>query len=504
MLLSALRAGRRRVGWPLAVFAGFGVPLSLAPFDLWPLGMLAVAVHLLLLRNVPRHRAMGVGYWFGVGKYGLGASWVYVSINVYGHAGPVLAVALVALFVGILALFNASLAFVWRRWFAAIGVRGDIAFAGAWVLLDIWLTWFLTGFPWLYLGYGHLCTWLAGYAPAFGVHGVTFVAAVCGVALTWLRWRRRDVISGAVLATAALGGLALQQVQWVKPVRPMEVVLVQGNVNQDTKWDRAFVQQTLQTYVSLSNPYWNRELILWPESAVTLLLDDAGPFLNEAGAHAAAHGGALVTGIVSWRHVDGIRNLVVVAGNGEGTYTKRHLVPFGEYVPFEGVLRGVIGFFDLPMSHTTPGASDQPLLRVGNTRIAMSICYEIVYPDSVRDLGRNADLLATVSNDTWFGGSIGPLQHMQMARMRALELGRWLVRATNNGVTGVIDARGEVVKQLPQFVAAALPARVWIMSGATPFAATGSWPVGLLAVVLILFGAAVGARGSSSEQRAGA
>ena len=485
----ALARTWRLTAWLMAAGAGLGVPLSLAPFNLWPLGMLAVAAHLLLLRRAEARSAFALGYWFGVGKYGLGASWVYVSINVYGHAGPALAGALVVLFVSTLALCNAALAFCWRRWAAAPGWRGDIAFAGAWVLLDMFLTWFLTGFPWLYLGYGHLHDWLAGFAPVFGVHGVTCAAALCGVALTWVGRDRRALTGGVLVAGLALGGLLLQQIAWVRPVRSMDVVLVQGNIAQDTKWDEAYVTATLHTYLTLTAPYWDRALILWPETAVTMLLDDAGPFLHEVGARAEAHGGAVVTGIASWRAEEGIRNLTVVAGNGSGSYVKRHLVPFGEYVPLEGLLRGLIGFFDLPMSHTTPGAPEQPLLRVGRTRIAMAICYEIVYPDLVRGLGAQADLLATVSNDSWFGGSIGPLQHMQMARMRALELGRWLVRATNNGVTGVVDERGEVVKVLPQFVAAALPARVWIMAGATPFSRTGSWPIVLLAAVLTAAGA---------------
>jgi apolipoprotein N-acyltransferase len=169
-------------------------------------------------------------------------------------------------------------------------------------------------------------------------------------------------------------------------------------------------------------------------------------------------------------------------------YTKRRLVPFGEYVPLEGLLRGLIGFFDLPMSHTEPGAPVQPLLRVGEAKIAMAICYEVVYPDLVREQARDANLLATVSNDTWFGASIGPLQHLQMARMRALELGRFMLRATNNGVTAVIDARGRVVAQLPQFAPGVLRGQVWLMAGDTPYARFGDVPVLALLAGLLAAG----------------
>ncbi len=497
----------------LAALAGLALPLTLAPFDLWWLGPGVVAALLWLLWRAGDARA---GFWtgwaYGVGKFGLGVSWIYVSIHDYGHASPLLAGFLVALFVCALALFHGAFGalFVARFGVAADGtgnraaglgrgMRSALAFAGLWLLLDWVFTWVLTGFPWLLLGYGHLDSPLAGYAPLLGVHGVTAIVVLSGVLLALLAWPQPARIDGAVtgrnrwLVPLLLtmfwgGGWFARQVQYVQPLLPRDVALVQGNIPQDTKWNPAFVQRTLDTYVGLSAAHEDADILLWPEAAVTLLLEDAGPFLDEMGRRTAARGGALVTGIVSWRREEGIRNLTVVVGRGEGVYTKRRLVPFGEYVPLAGLLRGLIGFFDLPMSHTEPGAPVQPLLRVGEAKIAMAICYEVVYPELVREQARDANLLATVSNDTWFGASIGPLQHLQMARMRALELGRFMLRATNNGVTAVIDSRGSIVAQLPQFEPGVLRGQVWLMAGDTPYARFGDTPVLILLVGLIGLG----------------
>jgi apolipoprotein N-acyltransferase len=489
----------------LALLAGLALPLTLAPFDLWWLGPVIVAALLWLLWLAPDARA---GFWtgwaYGVGKFGLGVSWIYVSIHEYGHASPLLAGFLVALFVAALALFHGIFGWLFvagfgaRRPAAGVPVpdaRSALGFAGLWLLLDWVFTWVLTGFPWLLLGYGHLDSPLAGYAPLLGVHGVTAAVVASGVLLALLVRpeqaagpRSRRWLVPLLLTTLWGVGWLARQVPHVQPLVPRDVALVQGNIPQDTKWNPAFVQRTLDTYVGLSTPHEDADILLWPEAAVTMLLEDAGPFLDEMGRRTSARGGALVTGIVSWRRETGIRNLTVVVGRGEGVYTKRRLVPFGEYVPLEGLLRGLIGFFDLPMSHTEPGAPVQPLLRVGEAKIAMAICYEVVYPDLVREQARDANLLATVSNDTWFGASIGPLQHLQMARMRALELGRFMLRATNNGVTAVIDARGRVVAQLPQFAPGVLRGQVWLMAGDTPYARFGDVPVLALLAGLLAAG----------------
>jgi len=493
-------AGSRLLPALGALAAGALLPLGLAPFDLWPATALGVGAWFWLAT-----RAAGgawLGYAFGVGKYGLGTSWIYVSIHDYGNAPVWLAALLVALFVAGMSLFCLAQGWLYGRlrgapperlggWLRAAGL-----FTAVWLAFEWLLTWVLTGFPWLYAGYSQLATPLAALAPLGGVLlvSVALVASsTAGVALA-AGWRSRTVVSGALgaglLLVPWLLGALLSSVAWTQPVSRHRAVLVQGNVDQAIKWQPASREPIVRRYLALTAPHWGADLIVWPEAAITLFEHEAQALLDRLDRRAEASGTALVLGLPGLERWPGgrtvFRNMAVVVGVGEGRYLKRRLVPFGEYVPLEGLLRGVIDFFDLPMSRAEPGDWRQPLLRVDGQQAAMAICYEIVYPGLVRV--PPADLLLTISNDAWFGTSIGPHQHLQMARMRALENGRWLLRATNNGITAAVDHRGRVQAALPQFEAGALPVSYELRDGRTPFARFGALWLLLLggAVLLVL------------------
>jgi apolipoprotein N-acyltransferase len=491
---------RARTFW-LAAFAGVALPFALAPFDLWPLSLVCVAVLFRVLDDARPSRAAFLGWVFGVGKYGVGASWIYVSIHDYGPAPVWLAGSLVAVFVFAMAWFPAAFTFAYARW-----LRGPnrwvnaIGFCAGWVALEWALTWVLTGFPWLYLGYAQIDDPLRHFAPVGGVLLVSLVAALSAtllVAPVARETSRRALTIGVVLAVVPwIAGYALGYVQWVEPGAAGRVALVQGNIAQDVKWRPESVAPILERYRTLSQPYWHDDLVIWPEAAVTLFEQEAQTFIEDMARRANATGAALVFGVPGYERLpDGdvtFRNMAVVVGNGSGHYVKRRLVPFGEYVPLEGLLRGAIAFFDLPMSHAGAGRPDQPLLRAGRWRLATAICYEVVYPDLVRRDARNADVIVTISNDSWFGHSIGPHQHMQMVRMRALENGRYVLRATNNGITAIVAPTGAVTEQAPQFQALVLEGRFSGMKGVTPYGSWGDWPV--LALIVIGVGVALAFR----------
>ncbi len=489
---------RVRTAW-LAVSAGAALPLALAPFDWWPLSLLSVAVLFRLLDTARPGRAALLGWLYGVGKYGVGASWIYVSIHDFGPAPVWLAGSLVAIFVAAMALFPAVMTFVYARW-----LRGPnrwmnpVAFSVCWVALEWLLTWVLTGFPWLYLGYAHLEDPLRHFAPVGGVLLVSLMAALSATFAVVPIARgvsRRVTTTCIVLALLPwLAGYGLGFARWVEPGRPGSVALVQGDIPQDVKWRPESVAPILERYRTLSAPYWHHDLVIWPEAAVTLFEQQAQPFIEEMARNASNGGAALLFGVPGYeRSPDGqvtFRNMAVVVGNGSGHYVKRHLVPFGEYVPLERLLRGVIEFFDLPMSRAGAGPLEQPLLRAGPWRLAMAICYEVVYPDLVRRDARHADVIVTISNDAWFGHSIGPFQHMQMVRMRALENGRYVLRATNNGITAIVTPTGAIAARVPQFEPIVLDGTFSGMKGVTPYGAVGNIPVlvliglGLAAAVL--------------------
>ena len=464
----------------LAPLAGALVTLSLAPFNAWPAGILSCAVYAWLLSTCEPRQALWRGWLYGLGMFATGVSWIYVSIHVYGYASVPLAALLTGLFCAGLALLQAAFAGCYARWVRPLPGGMLAGFASLWVLFEWLRSWLLTGFPWLYLGYAHVDTWIAGWAPILGVYGLSFICALSGCCL-FLAWRIRQpaafVIYGGIVATLWAGGGVLKPIEWVVPAAryPVSVVLYQPNIPQDKKWDRSWYPRILAAYEREVKHQYGADIILWPESAIPNYYQRARDFLDPVAALAADRESTLILGI-PYRPSGSpdYFNSILALGHGEGVYHKQRLVPFGEYVPLEGVLRGLIAFFDLPMSAFSAGPEQQPPLRAGAFRIAPFICYEIVYPDLVARSARQADLLVTISNDSWFGNSIGPLQHLQIAQMRALETGRYLLRGTNNGVSAIIDHRGQILDRSPRFQATTLTGEAQMMMGQTPFGSFGS------------------------------
>lgn len=472
------------IGCLLAAAAGILTTLTASPFELWWLGPVAAGLIYLGIHTLTPGQAALRGWSYGLGLFGSGASWVYVSIHDYGYTGVPLALLLTVLFVAGLALFPAVTLWLYRR---LTGPRlAWLSFAGAWVLGEWLRTWLFTGFPWLLLGTSQVDSPLAPWAPVGGVYLLSLITALTGslgVELLRRRW-------WAALPIAALWLVPLVlPAQWTSPAgEPLRVALLQGNLDQAIKWTAEGQREAANRYSELTRAQDDDpDLIVWPEAALPMFEREARPILERVQSNLAPDT-ALLTGILQ-RDGEGLYyNSVIGLGDVEGAYRKTHLVPFGEYLPLESLLAGTIAFFDLPMPAMTPGPEGQAPLRAAGTTIGNAICYEIIYADRVAAQARHAALLLTVSNDTWFGRSIGPLQHLQMARLRALENGRQVIRATSNGVTAIIDERGRITARAPQFEIASLTGEVTPMQGLTPFTRTGSWPTWLLAALLVLPG----------------
>ncbi|PNE03732.1 apolipoprotein N-acyltransferase [Alcanivorax sp. MD8A] len=478
----------------LALIAGLLFPLAFAPYDLWPLLLVSIGASFWSLRHAPSAReAMLRGWLYGLGMFGFGVSWVHVSMHDYGFVPLWMAIPFTALFAAFLALFN-GLAFYasWR-----LG-RAALAFAGCWLLIDWFRGWFLTGFPWLYAGYALIDTPFAPLAPIGGVWLLTLTAVLLASCAVQCRTAGTPRLTSlAVISLLGVITAASHFVQFTQATgQNQKVALVQGNIPQDLKWQTSMRSRTREIYHELTSHIPDGHLVIWPESALTELYQAITPFVESEGKALAERGGGFITG-VPWRtlsdsgvtYYNSIASIPLDDGQGhERVYHKQKLVPFGEYVPLQSLIRGLIPFFDMPMSSFTPGDPQQPNLTAMGHTIAPFICYEILYPELVAQRSHDADALITISNDAWFGTSAGPLQHFQMARMRALETGRWLLRGTNNGVTAVIDHHGKVVDELPQFTRDVLYSHYQPRAGVTPFMATGVWPWLLVSGLLILAG----------------
>ena len=498
-----------------ALVAGALLPFALAPFGIWPLLLVSAGALFWLLRRAATGKgAFWRGWLYGVGKYGVGASWVYVSIHVYGPTAPWLALLLVTLFVAGMAVFNGVFGWVFDRLVHAQDneIGAALTFTVLWTALEWLLTWFLTGFPWLFAGYAFIDTPLAGLAPLGGVLLVSFAAVLTATSVAvvgdasrsggsgrpqaeYLKvgivpWRRWWILG--VTASVWIAAWALDAATWTERGETRTVALAQGNIEQNTKWTPEGVVASRRTYRELTARAGDMDIVVWPEAAIPDYLRRTQPYIDAR----RPESGDIVTGILVAEAGEGADEVdyynAAVSTGGDAVYRKRHLVPFGDYVPFESILRGLIAFFDLPMSGTTAGQAEQPLLRAGGVDLAMAICWEIAYPATVAADARDADALVTVSNDTWFGASIGPSQHFQIARMRAVENRKYLMRSTNDGITAIIDDRGEIADRLPRFQHGVLLGTIHAVAGTTPFGRWGHLP--LFAILGVCAAAAFAAR----------
>lgn len=487
---------QRRVALPLAFLLGAAMPLALAPLTWWPVALLALGVFSELLREQTPRRAALLSYLFGVGLWLHGASWLVVSMHDYGGTSWPLSLLLLAFVAAVMALLYWPLG--WLAGVLRSPRRLWLILPALWVAGEWLRSWVFTGFPWLMTGYGFIDTPLAGWAPLLGIYGVSFAAGVTAVALMAI-WREGKQAPAAILMLGLLwiGGGLLKPVAWtqIDRTKPVSVSLVQGNIPQESKWALEWRDKTVKIFRDMTASEWGRDVVVWPEAAIPMFAHEAQLELMELESEALKHQTAFVTGVpyATWNPSrTGVLfyNSIVALGDGFGIYHKQQLVPMGEYVPFEHLLRGLIPFFNLPMSSFSWGPAEQPPLGVKQYRMAPFICYEIAYPSLVQRLSQDTAFLATISNDGWFGRSIGPAQHLQMVRMRALETGRYILRGTNNGATAIIDEQGRITAAIPSFERRVLRGEVYPASGLTPWQRLGVLPVLLLCgLVLVTAGA---------------
>jgi apolipoprotein N-acyltransferase len=471
----------------IALLAGGLIPFSFAPFNIWPLGIVGLSIFAILINQQTLKQVLWRSWWFGVGMYAVGVSWIYVSISGFGGAPAPLAAFLVLIFSFFMAACFSLPFYVFGRWFSSSKLSLLIAFPATWLLSEWLRTWLLTGFPWLFIGYADLTNWLSGWAPVVGVMGLSFFSVLTAGLLAQIIYqpgKSRRLIVGSISVIVIWGaGFALQKTEWTQvSSTPTSVAIVQPNVNQEDKWQNDFRDTNFDLLRTKTEPLWGHKLIIWPEAAIVQPYSTVLPFLNEMNRKAADSESGLITGIIfDDQEKEVYYNSVVTFGKAIGIHHKRRLVPFGEYVPFEP-LRNLIEFFNLPTSIISLGPEEQHGLKVDDLMIAPSVCYEVAFPDLIAKNAVDAQLLISVSNLGWFGDSLGRHQFMQMAQMRALETQHYYAYSTNNGPSAIFNRKGIITVQTKAFEQATLSGEIYATDGSTPFMRFGSLPMVLISI----------------------
>ena len=524
---------KNKYGW--ALLAGSACLFGFAPFGIYPIPVLALAILFALWQRADTPRgAAHLGFAFGLGLFGAGISWIYVALHDYGDMAMLLALPATMLFCAFLALFTALAGYLQARIPAANALRMVLVMPAVWVSVE-WLRGMIfTGFPWLTLGYAHSDSPLAGYAPILGVYGVSLVAAISAGLLAYISinllrepiaalhstrsgaypndmsWSLRSarlaigslatVSRGVrsallILALLWLGGALLRTVAWTQPHgEPFTVALVQGNIAESLKFNEDAVAGTLETYRRLVTQSPAR-LVVLPETALPLLRRDVPEnYVQRLRDHAKQNGGDVLIGVFE-RDNGNYYNSVFTLGTDAGQhYRKQHLVPLGEFIPLRPVLGWFInGVLDIPMGDLTSGDRLQAPLDIIGQHVAVNICYEDAFGEEIIRALPQATLLVNVTNDAWYGHSQAAAQHNQISQMRALETGRMMLRATNTGVTSIIGPDGKVLQQLPQHREAVLLGMAQGYQGTTPYVRWGNAAV-LVLIALMLAGSWAAAR----------
>lgn len=463
----------------LALLAGLLLPLAFAPFNHSIFALLSPAVLLFIISKTPNKiqnkRAFYRGFLYGLGQFGLGISWVYISMSVYGGFGKPLAFIITCLLVFLLSLFPACQIYILQRFFPENNNKKYLlAFPASWAITEYLRTIIGTGFPWLLLGYTQINTPLHTLAPIIGVYGLSFMtcytSAVGFILLTQKGFYKSKIIILLSIIILWATAVLISPIQWTQPGKNLQVSLVQGNISQQLKWEPQELTRILKTYYNLTIQHWNSQLIIWPEAAIPVLANQVEDYLNNLSKKSKKHQVSLLIGVPLLKN-NYFYNAVISLGNAKNTYLKHHLVPFGEYIPFENYLKGLFNWLHIPMSDLSPGPNSkkQDLLLAHNISIAAFICYEIAYPTQVLEaVSKGAELLITLTDDSWFGHSFAPAQHLQIAQMRALETGKYLLFSTNTGITAIIQPDGSLQASLPDFQQAVLTGKIYAMQGNTP------------------------------------
>ena len=464
-----------------AFVCGLLFSLGFAPFDLWAVSIFVVTCLLFLSQGLKLKELFFLGYWFGFGMWMTGISWLYVSIHYHGNIDSITSSFLILIFISILSIYS-SLTFLIYGFLKKYGYKMGIYFAlpAAWMIIEILRSHLFTGFPWLITGTMIGESLIDGFTPIIGAQGNTFFI----ILLASIIYKIIDCVHKKIYPLPQFGFLILlicfsyltKQIEWTNQVGEIDVSLHQPNLTLKEKWSQFGIVKTQNMIYNAIEEAEVGELVVFPETALVISENDNLDFMDEINLLSTQKNLTLVTGIVEREDNFKIRNRLRFLGLADKKYDKTKLVPFGEFIPLEGILGNLLDILGLKLTNTAPGKEIKSI-KSGLINLSPSICYEIAFDNLIRRTANASNILLTVSNDTWFGKSIGPIQHLQIAQNRALEHQKPLVRATNSGISAFLSQKGKVIEKQDYFEEKNLKRRIMLYSGQSFYTNWGNYPL---------------------------
>lgn len=508
----------------LAVFiVGAITVLSFAPFRIYPLAWFGPAfLFYALTKAKSKSQYFKLGWAYGLGFFGAGASWPFYSLYFFAKAHIVIAVLGTSLFVIFVALFSTGLFGLLASLFRhqSLFLRLLLFFPASWVFTEWFRIWFLTGFPWLFLGNSQIDSLFSSIAPITGVLGVSFICVlISGALLSFYLGNstRRSVnikpdpvtqmvsnrafveehlgtsvriLSASIIVVLVGVCFGLSQISWTENKgKAITVSVLQSNIAQEVKLDPSSLLPSIELYKEMTQKSKKSDLIIWPETALFDSFDrHMQSVIVPLQESLKGTDKAILMGGFYINENKGVENSVLaITADNRSIYSKRHLVPFGEYTPLLKYLRWLSKWIQLPYDNVAKGGNNGSL-KINNHTAQMTICYEDAFGDEMIEALPEADFLINVTHDGWFTGSLEPYQHMQIARMRSLEMGRYMIRSTTNGPAGIIDEKGRVLATAPIYSESIITHKVQPMKGVTPYVRWGNWLIVILMSSILLCG----------------
>lgn len=469
-------------------FAGILIPFGFAPFHMPGLTILGLALLYAQLNDKSLKQTFLTGFVFGLGFMGFGVSWIYVSIHAYGNLNMLASAGVTCIFIAYLALFPGLAAFL----FGLLAKNRPlllqaILFSTFWCVSEYLRSTCLTGFPWLLLGHGQIDTPFKYVLPIVGVYGVSFLTCLTA---TWLvnAMRTKQLRWLIPFVLILITPLSLKQIKWSESNQPaLSVGIIQANLSMRDKWDENLFLQILERYQHhIDQLMGKRQVIVIPESAIPMPINYLTDFIDSMDKRAKKAGSAVLLGIPQAANVYETEyyNTLTALGTGKGAYFKQHLVPYGEYIPSS--FQKLVNWFGIPAANLKSGEPHQPLVTVQNNPIASLICYELAYPEILRQQLPEAKWIVSLSDDGWFGDSLAMYQQLQISQALSILTARYQIVANNDGLSSIINEQGEITTILPAFSSGVASGSIYPLQGTTPWTQFSDFPI-LLFIFLITF-----------------